>query len=74
MMYGYTMADQADNDVFSEIAKFVEDSLHYEKDGEVLYDVDGSKYQEFSSGDDYIRIESSTSINYVARYLISHCP
>jgi hypothetical protein len=41
-MYGYTIADTANESVFNEISQFVENVLHYHKSGSVLHDVDGS--------------------------------
>ena len=66
MKYGYTIADHADHIVFAELAEFVEKTLSYEKDSEAVYDVDGSVFQRFSSGENHIIIESDIETDYVA--------
>ncbi len=65
MIYGYTVADAADHDVFQEAAEFIELTLHYSPIGSRIEDVDGSLFQHFSSSGATILLESNEEVGYV---------
>ena len=64
-VYGYTIADTANEGVFSAAAEFITHTLHYKPSGSVLKDVDGSLYQAFSNDSKELWLESSCEIDCV---------
>ena len=66
VVYGYTVADVADIDVFFEVVEFVKNQLGYYPDSDVVADVDGSIYQSFKQGEKHLSIECDKKIDYVA--------
>lgn len=72
MRYGYTVADEADTQVFHDTVNFMKEKLGFVEDGPCIEDVDGSVRQKMFAGSDTIEIESDRQINYVA--IISSTP
>ncbi len=66
MIYGYTLADAANQDIFENTIIFMEDKLHFSKSSQLIKDVDGSLKQEMSNGKIEIEIVSDEQVGYVA--------
>ena len=66
MKYGYTIADAASRKVFEDAVPFIIEKLHYEPNGDVLEDVDGSLIQKFTGNDGSLILESITDVDCVA--------
>ena len=66
MIYGYTIADAADRETFNETAEFIMKKLHFDPNGNIVQDVDGSLRREFVRNGDVLTLESDQQIDYVA--------
>lgn len=65
-MFGYTIADAADEQAFREAMEFIEHTLHFRKDGPLLQDVDGSLIQRFCGDSGSLELRSDESVACVS--------
>jgi hypothetical protein len=73
-MYGYTIADAASPEVFSEASDFIVDRLHFLPLSNRTEDVFGNISQKFEKEGETIQLESDTDIDYVAILSSSKLP
>lgn len=65
MKFGYVICDSADTDVYNDAVRFLIDELECVPAHDELHDVDDSIWQTFKKGNNRIKLESNTQIDYV---------